>query len=197
MRAPILYMVIDTTTVEQTIIRFVADNKRAALLGQTYMLEHPGRKCVAPMVESKSFSKLDKLALQYLFWNTFKEKPSEEYGTLLLETLKRTLKMEPNVSEIGALEAGKVMAEVSVPNPDKPVKAKATPKEANATPKTTSTCGLVWDICDKQFALLNVDITDKSLRAAIMAACENEGVNKSTSAVQYGKWKNQKSSVNT
>lgn len=189
---PILYMVVDVTDIETTKIRFVTNNERAVLLGQIYINEHPGRKCIAPIVEARSFSKLDKLALQYLFWNTFAEKPNEDYAQLLQDCLTHTLKLEVDTSEIGALQALQDLSTtnnpVTVDGVPKAPKVKKEPT-ANAVPKTTSTCGLVWVLCAKVYKDSGLSLEDKTLRGLVMAACEEEGVNKSTAAVQWGKWR--------
>ena len=189
---PILYMVIDVTTTESTCIRFVTNNERAVLLGQTYMNDHPGRKCIAPIIEARSFSKLDKLALQYLFWNTFNKAPNEDYGQLLQDCLTNTLQFPIDYSEIGSLQALKDLSIANSPVlPDGNIKPPKIKKEKteNLIPKVTSTCGFVWDICAKVKKDSNLKIDDKALRGLVMEACEKEGINKSTAAVQWSKWR--------
>jgi hypothetical protein len=188
-----LYMVIDVTNVETTKIRFVSNNKRAVLLGQTYVNEHPGRKVIAPPLHGRSFSKLDKLQLQYLFWNTFGEKPNEDYGILLKESLEKASKLPVDMTEFSALEFLKassdktVSAQFTETGVPKPPKAK---KESAEKPKTLSTCGFIWEICDKaNESSPNLLAQDrKTFRTNVMQACEKEGINPSTAAVQFGKW---------
>jgi outer membrane murein-binding lipoprotein Lpp len=190
-----LYMVIDITTIEQTVIRFVAPRDAAIALGQIYMAEHPGRRCIAPPLEGRGFSKVDsQLQLQYLFWNTFAQKPSEDYATLVKDCLSYAEKMDVTETELSvlhgqlaALGGAVAKAERKEQKAAKDPAAPATDKPA--APKKTSTCGLVWDLCDKVLNESKLDLSSKELRSAIMAACEQEGVNKSTAAVQYGKWK--------
>lgn len=45
----------------------------------------------------------------------------------------------------------------------------------------------VWDIADQ--ITLNIQVVDKHYRAAIIAACVKEGINESTAATQYNKWR--------
>jgi hypothetical protein len=87
----------------------------------------------------------------------------------------------------------------------KPAKVKGEPKEPKAPrepsapgerPKSTTTTGKVWDIADKVLGKTKLPVSVdgwKSLRTAIMAACDKEGINKATAATQYSKWKAAKS----
>jgi hypothetical protein len=52
-------------------------------------------------------------------------------------------------------------------------------------PKSGSTTGRVWEICDKLFERVQ---DKKELRAAVLAAASAEGINSSTISVQFGKW---------
>lgn len=61
----------------------------------------------------------------------------------------------------------------------KKVKTKA------ATKKSTGSCAQVHEICDKIYAKKKKDIT----RADVLDACEAKGINKSTAATQWNKWK--------
>jgi hypothetical protein len=186
-----LYMVIDVTTVEETKIRFVAERETAILLGKIYALEHPGRKVIAPPVEGRGFSKVDTtLQLQYLFWNTFGLKPNDDYATLRGDCLTEALKLVPTHAELAVLQGKLAEMEDAAPNPARAARAPRAPKvsDAPAAPKKTSTCGLVWELCEKHLAA-GLALDSKELRAAIMANCEQEGINKSTAGVQYGKWK--------
>ena len=187
-----LYMVIDTTCIEATKIRAVADINRATRIGQIYMAEHPGRTCIAAPLEARGFTKLDLLALQYLLWNNWQIKPPEVYADLVQLCLKQALTIEVDASEMAQLEAEYTMSkkdEAKVIANLEPKAPKAPKAPSNATPKKMSTCGVVWDICGEVKAASGLSLDDKALRGLIMAACEKEGINKSTSNVQYGKWK--------
>lgn len=184
-----LYMVIDTTKAEHTVIRAVAQINHATLIGQTYMLEHPGRTCIAPSLDGRGFAKLDKLALQYLFWNTFQEKPNEDYGQLLKDCLTKALKLPVDNTDLKMLESAKSLAADNLPTDNiKPKQVSAPKAEVTTAPKKTSTCGFIWEICDS--VLLQIaDNTSKEFRQSVMQRCEAEGINKSTASVQLGKWK--------
>lgn len=194
---PSLYMVVDITTVAETKIRYVADSERAILLAAIYMNNHPGRKCIAPVLEGRGFSKMDLQTLQYLYWNTFSKTPSDNYEQLVQNCLSEAEFLEVNIDKISTLTAEKEISEIemrSATPTDKPLRSGTALPKANTTPKKTSTCGFVWEICDKhnaQFAnLLQQD--RKSFRKGVLEACEKEGINSSTAAVQFGKWEKSK-----
>lgn len=60
------------------------------------------------------------------------------------------------------------------------------PGEASSRPKSGSATGKVWDIAD-EVALTLTD--EKALRKSVIDKCVQEGINKSTASVQFGKWK--------
>jgi hypothetical protein len=189
-----LYMVLDVTRNEDTKLRFIAPIKEATLLGQIYALEHPDRKVIAPPMEGRSFAKLDLLQLQWLFWNTFNEKPFDDYQTLVRELLARFQKMEPNSVELASLEATKAQIESTMERSIAPGAPAATRKpraaSSDGTPKKGSTCDLVWTICEQVLADCGGNMQDPVLRPNIMVRCiEREGINKSTAAVQFSKWR--------
>jgi hypothetical protein len=66
---------------------------------------------------------------------------------------------------------------------------KRAPATNNDAPKHGSKTGRVWEIADSIYKPGN-DL--KSIRGAIIAACEAEGINSSTASVQYSKWKQTK-----
>ena len=191
-----LYMVLNVTTNENTKLHFVAERSKAIALGKIYQLEHPGQKVIAPPLEGRSFSKLDKLQLQWLYWNMTEITPPDEYSVLLKACLEYVKKLEPISVDLSVLQGTlaqlESVREKTIAPYDASLNSKpARPKKEKATdvaPKKTSTCGYVWNICDKHKAE-TPEADDKTLRAAIMAECEHEGINKSTAAVQYGKWK--------
>ena len=66
-------------------------------------------------------------------------------------------------------------------------KAPKEPGEASSRPKAGSATGKVWDIADE----IAATITDeKALRKSVIDKCTQEGINKSTASVQFGKWRN-------
>lgn len=56
----------------------------------------------------------------------------------------------------------------------------------SSRPKAGSTTGKVWDIADELFATIK---DDKQLRKAVIERCTKEGINSSTTSVQFGKWR--------
>ena len=186
-----MYMVIDVTKVEETKIRFVANIERATLLGKIYQVEHPGRKCIAPPLEGRGFSALDKLVLQYLYWNTFGETPPEDYQELIIKAVEKAGKLEVNNSEPSSLRATLagfegVTSSSSEPKAPKPPKVKSAEGD---TPKATSTCGLVWAIADRMFEANHKQFPE---RKAFLDECEKEGIHPATASTQFAKWKKSK-----
>lgn len=196
-----LYMLIRTTNKETATILDVGDSDVITLLGQLYKAEHPGQTVIAPPLEGRGFSKLDKDLLQYMFWNTFQLTPPEDYAELINQALTNAQKIKPSEASVSSLRAS-----ISLYNPKTTVtadgqivsentkKAKTSipkvPKSGDAKdlakPREGSTCGLIWNIIDG----LYVEGQDpKEFRKTVMEACEKEGINKSTVSVQLGKWK--------
>src|SRR5574340_148236 len=79
------YMLIDVTTVEETKIVKIGKLKSIQLLGQIEKLN--GRTVIAPPVEGRGFSKLDRLPLQYLYWHLLQQTPPDDYSELLSRAL--------------------------------------------------------------------------------------------------------------
>lgn len=76
---------------------------------------------------------------------------------------------------------------VKAPKEPKEPRAPKEPGEASSRPKAGSSTGKVWDIADE----IAVSITDeKALRKSVIDKCVQEGINKSTASVQFGKWRN-------
>ena len=76
------------------------------------------------------------------------------------------------------------MASISAATPNK----SNTPKSSNVRPKEGSTTAKVWAIAD-DFKLNFPDKDAKSLRSMIIEKCESVGINGSTAATQFSKWK--------
>lgn len=199
-----LYMVVRVTTNEDSKILYVADLEQATLLGQLYMLEHPGQKCIAPPLEGRGFSKIEMLQLQYVFWNTFEKTPASEYAQLVQDCIAEAKKLvQPEISTASlmaqvAAYGGPISASTNtVPKAPKQPKVKAEkvakepsqpkePRQPGDRPKSGSTTGMVWDILDKNFETIQ-DL--KELRTVSLAEFINEGQSSSTFSVQFGKWK--------
>lgn len=182
------YMLIDVTAVESTAVLAIATNPRVVLLGKIQQAQ--GRKVIAPPLEGRSFSKLEKLPLQYLYWSVCKETPPDDYSELLRRCLAKLDAMPVDETPLEELER-----EVARLYPEGPVsqgekKAPRDPGAPPARPKATSTTGRVWEIADGM-------MTGSALpeRKAVIAACEAEGINPATASTQYGKWKASKLAV--
>jgi hypothetical protein len=86
----------------------------------------------------------------------------------------------PNAEEIAAFESkGQNL-----------IKSQRTPRDPlagpSSRPKEGSTTGKVWDIADELYTTIK---DDKQLRKAVIERCTKEGINSSTTSVQFGKWK--------
>lgn len=188
------YMILNITTVEGTCVVAVRENAtEAGLLGRIKKAE--GYEMIAPPLEGRGFSKLDKLQLQYLFWNTTKQTPPEDYAELI-KVLAAAIDLIP-VDTTPVRELERLVEQLdptySSPStePAEPKEPKA-PKDPNARPKATSTTGWVWEICDKLFVENGNQIPD---RKKAIDACVAEDINAATASTQYAKWKKAKESA--
>jgi hypothetical protein len=181
-------MLIDITTVEGTRVLRVGDMERMQLHGRLYVAQ--GKKVIAPPVEGRGFSKLDKLALQYLYWNTCGKTPPEDYGQLIQDCLAIINEMTPCDDLIKGLHEQADGIDILHP-PTKPVAAPA--PVVIKPPKATTTTGVIWQIAAECLEDLHNGTPPedfKALRAEVVNRCKAEGFNESTISVQYGKWKN-------
>lgn len=195
-----LYMLLDVTKIEDTKCLLVADMQRVQLLGKLKAAEGiEGRKLLAPPLEGRGFSKLEKLQLQYLYWNTTGKTPTEDYQQLVQECIAAFKELTPNddpvhslqflVDQIEASAPGTVVVDGVVHKPG--VDNNAPP----ARPSVKGVTGVIWQICDEVLQALHQGIMPadlKPLRAEAWKRCDNEGFNSGTFGVQYGKWKNNK-----
>lgn len=181
------YMLIDVTSVETTTIIAVAPLRIVELLGQIQTIK--GRKVVAPPLEGRGFAKLDKLALQYLYWNMLQQTPPEDYQELIKSLLAKVAETPVSDATVEQLER-----ELALLAPlEDPSTAKA-PKDPNAPPtrpKGMTTTGLVWEICDRLYMLSGNVMPE---RKAVMDTCAMEEINLATAATQFAKWKKAKMS---
>jgi hypothetical protein len=180
MEDQVKYMVIDYSSVEKTALLKVAYLRQSQLWGQLYAAE--GRMVMAPVLDTRSFTKFDGGTLQYLYWNTVKHTPPDDYQ-LLVQKCVAAIRMVPvDETSIEELEA-RVAALGLQDEAAEPAKKKA-PATPSAKPKGTSTTGRVWEIASSL-------VVGKALpdRKAVVAACEAEGINPSTASTQYGKWR--------
>lgn len=80
---------------------------------------------------------------------------------------------------------------IDVPKRPRPTREDKAPSDDKvpALPGTAPKRGVtkrVWEIADEVAAK---ESDDKALRAAVIAACEKEGINKSTAGTQFAKWR--------
>jgi hypothetical protein len=200
-----LYAVIDLTVVEQCSVVTVAPLLEAQAIGK--LQKAKGREVIGPPLEGRGLAKLEKLTLQYLYWNTTQTTPPDDYAELV-QAMLAVLNVFPlNDTPLAQLEA-EVALLAPEPEPDAakrgpkiqvrhvdPALYKADAKSTtNPPPKSTSTTGLVWILADAELSKLGMasipgDFDWKPLRASIVAACDREGINHSTAGTQYSKWK--------
>ncbi len=195
-----LYMVIDLTELNSVRICYIAHAKEAAALGR--IQKAAGRQVIGPPLEGRGFAKLSLEQLQYLFWNMTQTPPSGDFETLCKACLEAAEKLPLDKTPLEDLEreVRRLYPDESAPTKPKTDKSPKEPKAPGMPaerPKATSTTGMVWDIADAQFAALCPEITPanvdwKAVRAAIVTACEKEGINSATAATQYSKWRKAK-----
>lgn len=181
------YMIIDITTVEGTRILGVESMAKAVAWGKIY--RHGQHDVIVPPVEGRGFAKLELLQLQYLFWNTFNEAPSDDYSAMV-QRLKAYAETFPE----GSISLEDLEDQVAKLYPEEPKstapqtqREPRTPREPGERPKEGSTTGKVWAVADACFN--NRPTIGKELRTDIMTACKAEGINEATAATQYSKWK--------
>jgi hypothetical protein len=179
------YMLLDVTTVEGTSVIRIVDLLQAQFYGQ--ILQAQGRKVMAPPLMGRGFSKLEKIQLQYLYWNTCAETPPEDYSALIQGCLTRLAALPLDDTSHEFLEK-QAQAVVEAAAEAAGVKEK---KEVDplARPKATSTTGLVWSIADSLYEKAGNVFPDRKL---IIDACVAEEINPSTAATQYSKWRKSK-----
>ena len=178
---PTIYMLIDITILEETKVILVAPLKSVELLGKIQQAQ--GKIVIAPPLEGRGFSKLEKSQLQYLYWNTCNQTPPEDYGVLVAACLEVLLKLPLDNTSIANLEK-----EVARLYPDGPGTEAVQPKDPNAPPsrpRTAGATGKVWEIADRLFEE-NGGLPE---RKTVLAACEADGVNAATASTQFSKWK--------
>jgi hypothetical protein len=155
-----------------------------------HIFKQQGRKVIAPPVEGRGFSKLEKLNLQYLYWDLTQEIPPDEYRDLIQNALLAVQKIEPDGKTFEELMREIKRLGINLGDPTTPVpKVEKDPNAFPIRPKGTSTTGQVWELADTEFEKAGNQMPN---RAAVIAACEAAGINGSTAATQYAKWKKAK-----
>lgn len=180
-----MYMLIDLTKVEETRVLLVGTMHRVQLWGRLYKSQ--GKTVVAPPLEGRGFAKLEKLALQYLFWNHCKRTPPEDYAELIKECLTQLKFIKADDHPIEDLERQVAKLEDEVSSDAKPKKERA-PRDPNAPveapKKKTSTTGMVWAIADE----LTAKHGRMATRQEVLAECTENGINSATASTQFSKW---------
>jgi len=180
------YMLIDITTPETAKVLKIGTLRIVQLFGKIYQAE--GRTVIAPPFEGRGFSKVEKLTLQYLYWNTCGETPPDEYAELVLRC-KAKLETFPVDATPEVVLEKQVAALAPPPSEERPIEKKQKSTEPSKRPSGMTTTGLVWDIADKLFAANGNFMPD---RRKVMDACIAEEINPATAATQYSKWKKAK-----
>lgn len=184
------YMLIDVTTPEATTILKVATLREVTLWGHIY--KQQGKKVIAPPVEGRGFAKLEKLNLQYLYWSLLQTTPPEDYAELVKTALYAVNAIAPDPTTFDDLMREITRLGINLEDPTTPTpKVEKDPNAPPSRPKATTTTGLVWQLADEEFEKAGNQMPD---RAKVIASCETEGINASTAATQYAKWKKAKAS---
>ena len=182
----VLYMVIDVTTVEGTKVLKIAGIREATLIGKIFQAQ--GLKVIAPPMEGRSFAKLEKLPLQYLYWSVCQETPPEDYAELVQKCLTKLQTLPVDDTPLASLEK-----EVARLYPDGTLAPAVQPKDPNAPPsrpREAGATGRVWEVADQMFA----QVSGMPDRKMVIAAGEAAGINSATASTQFSKWKKAKQS---
>ena len=73
-----------------------------------------------------------------------------------------------------------------------PTQPRALSSAPSTAPAVGSKTGRVWDIANNLYEQAAVPVDFKTLRRAIISACEAIGTNENTASVQYSKWRKTK-----
>jgi len=186
---PVKYMIIDVTSPEQCKLLKITDLRRAPLWGHIFKAQ--GKKVIGPSIEGRNFGKLDKLPLQYFYYNLFQTPPPEEYVDLVKNCVMHLIKQPMDELSYDGLLNEVCALGIDLDNPTAPTAPKVVrdPNAAPNRPKATTTTGQVWEIADKMFAEAGNKLPE---RKAVIAACEAVEINGSTASTQFGKWKKSK-----
>lgn len=183
-----LYMLIDTTVLDSTRIIAVADLQRSIYMGR--LLHAEGRKIIAPALEGRGFAKLEHLQLQYLFWNTFGERPNDDYGILVKDCLEKAKAMEADKTDLDYLERMVARLEETQIEGQSKAEANAADGQPIDRPRRAGATLQVWEIADS----LNKGEpkNPKEFRKAVIDECVRRGINASTASTQFSKWSKSK-----
>ncbi len=191
-----MFLLIDVTTIESSKILLKADVREVQLWGQIHKAK--GLKVDAPPALGTSFSKYDLLQLQYIYWNTFEARPSDDYATLVVEIRERMIhELEIDTTPVRELERLAPVAPSPPAQPptgqnvgkgegDKTTAVKPKVKKEGERPKEGSLTGAVWELCDELMATLG---RMPERKEAIDYCVDPGGLHPATAGTQYSKWK--------
>lgn len=179
------YMIIDVTLPESTRLLKITDVRRAPLWGAIY--KDDGLKVVAPPLAGRGFGQLDKLQLQYFYWNVCQQTPPEAYEDLVVACLAALGKVEKDSSGDEELlrEIRRRGIDLDTPSVAKKEPVKKSAGDSSARPAGGTTTGLVWELADLAFAQAGNQMPD---RKVVIDACLAEEINPATASTQYAKW---------
>jgi hypothetical protein len=179
------YMVIDVTLPETTRLLKITDVRRAPLWGAVY--KDDGLQVIAPSLDGRGFAKLDKLQLQYFYWNVCQQTPPDEYGDLVKACLTVLDNLEKDSSSEEELlqEIHRRGIDRDAPSTSKKKPAEESSGGSSSRPAGGTTTGLVWELADLAFAQAGNQMPD---RKVVIDACLAEEINPATASTQYAKW---------
>ena len=179
------YMVIDVTLPETTRLLKITDVRRAPLWGAIY--KDDGLQVIAPSLDGRGFAKLDKLQLQYFYWNVCQQTPPDEYGDLVNACLAVLATVDKDASSDKELlrEINRRGINLDTPTTAKKERVEKSSDGAPSRPAGGTTTGLVWELADLAFVKAGNQMPD---RKAVIDACLAEEINPATASTQYAKW---------
>ena len=190
------YMLLDVTGGGCQLV-LVAASKEVQLHARLLVADSPKRKLIAPPLEGRGFAKLTILQLGELIQSQG-DKPFGSFGDLCQQAFKLVDQHPVDERSIASLEHA--VEKRGLPDPvvgwatdptlapaasTKPKKERSTEFTDPVKPKTGTTTGLIWELCDALKKKLKRVPTSKEA----WAVCEAEGVKQGTFSVQFGKWK--------
>lgn len=185
------YMILDVTDVAETKLLHITDNRRAVHRG--YILKAAGRKVMAPPLEGRSFSKLEKLQLQYLYYQLSNgQTPPDDYHALVTECFELAKKFPTDTESLDDLikEVAKLWTSLGITDagqvPQTPVGDGQPLLPQSDRPRAKGVTGQVWEIADRLYAAAGNTMPD---RKQVMEDCTAAGINSATAATQFAKWK--------
>lgn len=190
------YMLLDVTGGGCQLL-LVAASKEVQLHSRLLVADNPKRKLTAPPVEGRGFAKLTVLQLGGLI-QSLGAKPFGSFGELCQQAFKLVDVLPVDERSVASLEHAVTKRGLPEPvvgwaadpslAPAPAVKAKkerSTEFTDPVKPKTGTTTGMIWELCDALHAKLKRVPTSKEA----WPVCEAEGVKQGTFSVQFGKWK--------